>query len=109
MTEPKKRVRKRAKHANGIILTDTMVSSIKRRLWYGETREDVAATTKISLSTICNIGAGQRWAHIPWPDNSNGPIHAYRKEQIHDAREAIRDDVAALLRKELKRAEKATS
>ena len=67
-------------------LTEADVRAIKARLWFGETREEVAADVGISIGFMCNIGSGHRWGTIPWPDGSLGGMSEKRAAEISKAR-----------------------
>lgn len=83
-------------------LTPAEVLIIKRRIWNGDTRKAIQADfPQVSLGEICNIGAGHKWADIPWPDKSYGALPDSRKLKIAKARRRVKEKVGELTRREL--------
>jgi hypothetical protein len=78
------------------------VLAIKRRIWNGETREEIAQDFTVGLMQICLIGAGYRWPEIAWPDGSIGALSESRKIQIRQARARAKKHLRAAVRKELR-------
>jgi hypothetical protein len=94
LTKSGKTRKAKNKPATHGVLDEETVKLIKKRIWWGETRADIAISMKgqVSISMLCNIGAGYRWGEIPWPDGSIGAMSAARSKLIKLAREAVMRD-----------------
>jgi len=61
-------------------LTDAVVLKIRSMMANGMSDKDIAATFSVSISSICNIGKGDSWSHVPCED---GTPYIPRVRQVH--------------------------
>ena len=73
-------------------LTTHQVTSMKARLWAGETHAVLALHFGCSQPLIKKIAQGQRWPEVEWPDGSTGALKLTRRRQIMQARAVARQE-----------------
>lgn len=89
----KKRWKSRSKRATGrsSFFAPEQIAHIKKRLWWGETYDIIAADQEPPCSTeaIREISQGNRWETIPWPDGSIGGMERERRIRIQRSWRAV--------------------
>lgn len=88
-------------------LNESQVRVIKRRIWFGATREILSGEFGVTIGQICNIGAGFKWKDIPWPDGSFGGLPDKRARMIEQARREVHVEIEPLIEKRLRSMTKA--
>ena len=68
-----------------VTITEAQAREVKRLLYEGYSQMYAAGEVGISQPSVHLISRGWRFASVPWPDGSTGPISKLRLQEIQQA------------------------